>query len=123
MVVKVEDGSLVPAQELLSGAAQDPDGKALKFTEVKDAPMPTYTAKSKMDDGSGRTRVYTFSIENTNVRVSMGLVEEEGQSKEGGAKTEKVTKEVSPSSSSSSSSTTEAKKTAVQQAIIKSTYN
>ena len=106
MVVKVEDGSLVPAQELLSGAAQDPDGKALKFTEVKDAPMPTYQAKSKMDDGSGRTRVYTFSIENTNVRVSMGLVEEEGQSKEG-AKTEKVTKEVAPSSTSLSS---EAKK-------------
>lgn len=104
MVVKIEDGSLVPAQELLSGAAQDPDGKPLKFTEVKDAPMPTYTAKSKMDDGSGRTRVYTFSIENTNVRVSMGLLEEE----EKGAKTEKVTKEVAPSPSSSSSS--EAKK-------------
>ena len=105
MVVKIEDGSLVPAQELLSGAAQDPDGKALKFTEVKDAPMPTYTAKSKMDDGSGRTRVYTFSIENTNVRVSMGLVEEE----KAGAKTEKVTKEVAPSPSSSTSSS-EAKK-------------
>ena len=100
MVVKIEDGSLVPAQELLSGAAQDPDGKPLKFTEVKDATMPTYQAKSKMDDGSGRTRVYTFSIENTNVRVSMGLVEEE-QAEKGAAKTEKVTKEVSPSSLSS----------------------
>lgn len=93
-MVKIQDGSLVPASELIDGRAEDDDGKPLKFEQVKDANVPTYKAVSEMSDGSGRVRNYSFSIVDTNVRVGMSVTEPEENKQ---AKTEKVTKEVSPS--------------------------
>lgn len=75
-MVKLEDGSLVQAAELLNGGGEDPDGKALKFSAVKGAAIPAFEAKSKMDDGSGRTRVYRFGFDDTNVTVHMTYTEE-----------------------------------------------
>jgi hypothetical protein len=104
-MVKIQDGSLVSASELIDGRAEDDDGKPLKFEQVKDANVPTYKAVSEMSDGSGRVRNYSFSIVDTNVRVGMSVTEPED--KEGKqAKTEKVTKEVSPTEKKKNSTTT-----------------
>ena len=87
-MVKVHDGSLVPASELLSGTAEDDEGNKLEFKDVKDATFPTYECKTKVPDDSGRTRVYRFSFEDTNVTVHMAIVEPnaEGQEKAAEAK-------------------------------------
>jgi hypothetical protein len=87
-MVKVHDGSLVPASELLSGAAEDDEGNKLEFKDVKNAAFPTYECKTKVPDDSGRTRVYRFSFEDTNVTVHMSILEPgaEGQEKAAEAK-------------------------------------
>jgi hypothetical protein len=96
-MVQIQDGSLVPASQLLDGSAEDPDveGGKVKFEQVKDAVVPTYTAKAKMNDGSGRSRTYTFSLEDMNVIVHVAQTTEE-QEREKGNRTEKSVKEVSP---------------------------
>ena len=104
-MVKIQDGSLVPASELITGGGQDDEGKPLKFELVKDAAMPQYRAVSKMDDGSGRTRTYSFGFDDTNVVVHMTVVEDNKEAEEKAPKTEKVTKEVTPSPSSSATDT------------------
>ena len=71
MVVKIQDGSVVLANELLAGDAQDDEGKALKFLEVLDAPITTFQAVSKMNDGSERTRIFSFGLADTKVRVTV----------------------------------------------------
>jgi hypothetical protein len=112
-MVKVHDGSLVPASELLSGAAEDDEGNPLKFKDVKDATFPTYEAKSKVPDDTGRMRTYRFSFEDTNVTVHMAI-SESGEEKAEAAKaaaeekkeqhqTEKAFKETEIKKNSSSS--------------------
>lgn len=95
-MVKLQDGSMVSATELLNGSAEDAEGNQLKFTEVKGATYPTFEAKSKLKDGTNRMRTYTFSLDDTLVRVSMGQTEEKTAAT---AETQKSVKEVSPSSS------------------------
>lgn len=104
-MVKIQDGSLVPASELITGGGQDDEGKSLKFELVKDAAMPQYRAVSKMDDGSGRTRTYSFGFDDTNVVVHMTVVEENKEAEEKAPKTEKVTKEVAPTTETKKNST------------------
>jgi hypothetical protein len=113
-MVKIHDGSLVPASELLGGTAEDDEGNPLKFKDVKDAAFPTYEAKSKVPDDTGRMRTYRFSFEDTNVTVHMSISEPgaEGQEKAAEAKaaaeekkeakeTEKAVKETELKKSSS----------------------
>jgi hypothetical protein len=110
-MVKIQDGSLVPASELIEGRAEDDDGKPLKFEQVKDANVPTYKAVSEMSDGSGRVRNYSFSIVDTNVRVGMAVTEKKEEAAEQNkAKTEKVTKEVTPTTTTTTTTSGEAKK-------------
>lgn len=79
-MVKLEDGSLVPAADLINGSAEDPvTGKPIKFTAVKDAAYPAYEAESPMDDGSGRIRHYRFGFDDTNVVVHMSIADPEGE--------------------------------------------
>jgi hypothetical protein len=89
-MVQIQDGSLVPASQLLSGEGEDPDSESgkLKFEQVKGTAFPTYRAKSKMNDGSGRNRVYTFSLEDTNVVVHVAQTTEEEEKAEQGDKGE-----------------------------------
>lgn len=106
-MVKIHDGSLVPASELLSNNAEDDEGERLKFEQVKDATYPTFEAKSKVHDDSGRERTYRFSFEDTNVTVHMTTSEsdEEKKAKEKEAKaTEKAVHETSTESKKNSSS-------------------
>ena len=77
-MVKLEDGSLVYAGQLLSGECQDDDGKALKFkVNDGDQTVPFYRAEVPMRDGSGRKKIYSFDLGTTQVRVSVSTVEEE----------------------------------------------
>ena len=99
-MVKLQDGSMVPASELLNGSAEDEEGNQLKFTEVKGATYPTYESKSKMKDGSNRMRTYTFSLDETLVKVSVSQVEEEEEKAAPAAETQKSVKEVSPAAAS-----------------------
>lgn len=86
-MVKLQDGSLVFADQLLAGAGEDDNGNPIKFKEVKDAPIPTYTAEADMNDGSGRKKNYTFGFSNTQVRVGVTIIESEsGQTQAGGLK-------------------------------------
>lgn len=78
-MVKLQDGSLVAAADLINGAGEDPEGKPLKFTLVKDASMPAYEASAPMNDGSGRTRKYSFGFEDTNVVVHLVLIDERAE--------------------------------------------
>jgi hypothetical protein len=71
-MVKLQDGSNVFAAELLLGNGEDDEGKPLKFEMVKSATpdaVPTWSAKSQMKDGSERTRFYSFSLADTQVKV------------------------------------------------------
>lgn len=74
-MVKLQDGSLVPAAALLSGDGEDDEGNKLTFKPVEGATMPTFYAMSEMKDGSGRLRTYTFGFEDTNVIVHMAHLE------------------------------------------------
>jgi DNA polymerase III alpha subunit (gram-positive type) len=107
-MVKIHDGSLVPASELLSNNAEDDEGEKLKFEQVKDATYPTFEAKSKVHDDSGRERTYRFSFDDTNVTVHMTTSESDEEKKakeeEANKKTEKSTKEVSASTESKKNS-------------------
>lgn len=107
-MVKIHDGSLVPASELLSNNAEDDEGEKLKFEQVKDAAYPTFEAKAKVHDDSGRERTYRFSFEDTNVTVHMTTTEPEEEKK---ATTEKSVKEVhaEPESKKNSNSNHEQK--------------
>ena len=105
-MVKIQDGSLVPASDVFGGV-EDDEGQSLKFEPVKDALVPRWEAKSKMNDGSNRTRNFSVSLLDVNLVVRMALTEEEAEKEKpkATATTEKVTKEVSPAPA-----TTEAKK-------------
>lgn len=94
-MVKIHDGSLVPASELLSNNAEDDEGNKLKFEQVKDAAFPTWEAKADVPDDSKRVRTFRFSFEDTNVTVHMTTTEpeQEKESKKAAA-TEKSVKEV-----------------------------
>jgi hypothetical protein len=113
-MVQIQDGSLVPASQLLSGEGEDPDSETgkLKFEQVKGTAFPTYRAKSKMNDGSGRNRTYTFSLEETNVVVHVAQTTEEEKAEQGdkgenkGTGTEKAFHETKVSDTT----TTDAKK-------------
>jgi hypothetical protein len=78
-LVKLQDGSTVLASTLLSGDAQDDEGNPLRFEQVQGAPFPTWSTTKQMGDGSGRTKVYSFGLENTNVRVSVSIITPEQQ--------------------------------------------
>lgn len=106
-MVKVHDGSIVPASELLSNNGEDDEGNKLEFKAVKEAAYPTYEAKSKVPDDTGRKRIYRFSFEDTNVTVHMTTTEEEKEEtkeqkeaakeeKKEQKATEKAAKEVNP---------------------------
>jgi hypothetical protein len=115
-MVQIQDGSLVPASQLLSGEGEDPDTESgkLKFEQVKGTVFPTYRAKSKMNDGSGRKRTYTFSLEDTNVVVHVAQTteeEEEQQNKDKGEnKGETGTEKAFHETKVSDTTTTDAKK-------------
>ena len=72
-MVKVQDGQQILGSQALGGGAEDDEGKPLKFEQVQTGTggVPTWTAKANMNDGSGRTRFYTFGLADTNVRVSI----------------------------------------------------
>lgn len=80
-MVKLEDGSMVFAGQLLGGEGQDDDGHSLKFKANEDATVPYYKAEAPMRDGSGRKKVYTFDLGTTQVRVSVSTVEPEEKDK------------------------------------------
>ena len=101
-MVKIQDGSLVPASELLSGAGEDDEGNKLEFKSVKEASIPTYRVERKMDDGTGRTRVYQFSFDDTNVTVHQSFIEPE--SEKAAAPEKKEVKEVHPAAAAASES-------------------
>lgn len=81
-MVKLEDGSMVLASQLLGGDGQDDDGKSLKFKSNDDATVPVYTAEAPMRDGSNRKKIYSFDLGNTQVRVSVSTVEPEPEEKD-----------------------------------------
>lgn len=70
-MVKLQDGSIVAAGDLFNGSGQDEEGKQLKFEQVKTATIPTFEARSDTTDGSNQTRIYSFGLADTNVRVSV----------------------------------------------------
>ena len=112
MVVKIQDGSLVPASDVFGGV-EDDEGQSLKFEPVKDALVPRWEAKTKMNDGSNRTRNFSVSLLDVNLVVRMTLTEEAVAEEEGKPKpkatapsTEKVTKEVTPTETKKNSSPT-----------------
>ena len=74
-MVKLQDGSLVPAAQLLSGEGEDEEGNKLQFKQLSNAAVPTWQAKSEMKDGSKRMRTYEFGFEETNVIVRMGVTD------------------------------------------------
>jgi hypothetical protein len=69
-MVKIEDGTLIQASQLISGAGEDDNGNPLKFERNENALMPTYKAESDLNDGTGRRKVYSFDIIDTQVRVN-----------------------------------------------------
>lgn len=81
-MVKVQDGSLIYAGQLLGGEGQDDDGHSLKFKSNEDANVPVYTAEAPMRDGSGRKKIYSFDLGTTQVKVSVSTVEPEPEEKE-----------------------------------------
>lgn len=89
-MVRIQDGSLVPASELLTGGAEDDEGNKLEFKSVKEASIPTYKAERKMDDGTGRTRIYQFSFDDTNVTVHQSFIDPQAEAE---AKKEAQTKQ------------------------------
>lgn len=70
-MVKLQDGSIVAAGDLFNGSGQDEEGKQLKFEQVKTATIPTFEARSDTTDGSNQTRIYSFGLADTNVRISL----------------------------------------------------
>jgi membrane protein involved in colicin uptake len=76
MVTKIQDGQRIYASEVLSGAL-DAEGNTIKFQQVEGTNPPTYRATSDMNDGTGRTRVYTFSLGDTLVTVNESIVTQE----------------------------------------------
>lgn len=88
-MVKLEDGSMVYAGQLLGGECQDDEGHSLKFKANEDAAVPFYRAEAPMKDGSGRKKIYTFDLGTTQVRVSVSTVEPEEKEKEDKEKKEK----------------------------------
>jgi hypothetical protein len=75
-MVKIQDGSLITVNDLLSGA-EDDDGNKLTFVKNESAFIPTFKAESIMGDGSGRKKIYSFDLVDTPVRVSVSTVEPE----------------------------------------------
>lgn len=75
-MVKVQDGSLITVNDLLSGA-EDDHGNKLTFVKNESAFIPTFKAESIMSDGSGRKRIFSFDLVDTPVRVSVSTVEPE----------------------------------------------
>ena len=87
-MVKVQDGQLILGGQALSGAAEDDEGKPIKFEAVEGAVIPAYQAKVDMKDGSGRAKFYSFSLADTNVRISVVTkTPEEMKAEEEGSKT------------------------------------
>lgn len=76
-MVKLQDGSLVPASQLIGGEGEDDEGNQLKFKQTRTATVPTYTAESDLNDGTGRKKVYVFDLFDTPVRVDVRVVEPE----------------------------------------------
>jgi len=70
-MVKIVDGTLALGSQLLGGAAEDDEGRALKFQSVEGAIIPTYSTRMNTTDGSGIVKIYTFSLEDTPIRVSV----------------------------------------------------
>ena len=104
-MVKIQDGSLVAATDVFGGGVEDDEGQRLKFEPIKDAPIPRWEAKTKMNDGSNRTRNFSVSLIDVNLIVRMALSEEQATEASPEPKTQKVTKEVTPSPSSSATDT------------------
>ena len=76
-MVKLQDGSLVPASQLIGGEGEDDEGNQLKFIQSRTAGVPTYTAQSDINDGTGRKKVYIFDLFDTPVRVDVRVLEPE----------------------------------------------
>lgn len=79
-MVKLEDGSMIFAGQLLAGEGEDDDGHSLKFKNKDDGAY--YNAEAPMRDGSGRKKIYSFDLGTTQVRVSVSTVEPEPEEKE-----------------------------------------
>lgn len=80
-MVKLEDGSVVLASQLISGTGEDDNGKPVKFEKNEESIIPTYRAEADLNDGTGRKKVYSFDIADTPVRVSVSVVEPEKDKK------------------------------------------
>ena len=78
-MVKLEDGSMVLASQLISGAGEDDNGKKIKFDRNQQSEIPTYKAEAPLNDGTGRKKIYSFDIADTPVRVSVAVVNPEEQ--------------------------------------------
>ena len=76
-MVKIQDGTLANASELLAGVGEDDDGRPLNFVPVGRRDSQSYRAESLMTDESGRKKVYTFDIPDPEVRVHVLTVEPE----------------------------------------------
>lgn len=74
-MVKLQDGSLVMASQLIHGEGEDDNGNQLTFVQTRNTKVPSYTAESDMTDGSGRKKVYLFDLFDTQVRVDVKVVE------------------------------------------------
>jgi hypothetical protein len=84
-MVKIEDGALISAAKLLSGEGQDDSGNPLKFEESRNSPstvggvaIPSYYAIAPLaSDADNRLKMYTFSLEDTLVKVSVATRSQE----------------------------------------------
>lgn len=69
--MKLFDGSLVSAGDLVSGAGQDEEGNHLTFSQVGS----TWIAESNVPGDKTKKRVYSFALADTQVKVSMVILD------------------------------------------------
>jgi hypothetical protein len=80
-MVKIEDGSTIALSRLLNGEGQDDAGNPIRFEEsttqspvVGGVGIPSYQATAPLaGDAEGRLKLYTFSLEDTLVKVSVAV--------------------------------------------------
>jgi hypothetical protein len=69
MVLKLEDGIIWYASELLAGNTQDYKGTQLNFSQV--GSTSSYVATAALNDGTGRNEEFRFDNPNISVFVQV----------------------------------------------------